>query len=86
MEHFSVGFLSFVLALAFAGLYLGFRQLRRLGAWVQREEGPKERIGAMVVIFLLLGFVAGSLAQPLWDKGVECRLSGKPIFACVFLP
>jgi hypothetical protein len=53
---------------------------------VQREEGPKERVGAMVVILVIVGFGVGSFAQPIWDKGAECKALGKTVAACVFLP
>jgi hypothetical protein len=82
MEHFAVGYLSLAFAAFLAGGYLLFRQARRFGAWVQREEGPKERVVPMLVILAAIGFVAGSLAQPLWDKGAQCAATGRPVMQC----
>jgi hypothetical protein len=86
MQHYSFGFLSLLFALSFPVLYVVARQFRRFGCWVQREEGPKERVGAMVVILVIVGFGVGSFAQPIWDKGAECKALGKTVAACVFLP
>lgn len=61
--------------------------LRQATPYVERrEEGPKERVGAMVAILVVFGFGAGSFAQPVWDKSAECKALGKPIMACLFLP
>jgi len=82
---FSIGWLSFVLATLCAVLYLVGRQVRRFGAWVQNDEGPRERAGAMMVIAALCGFIAGGLGQPIWDKAMTCKQQGQPIFACALL-
>lgn len=86
MDHFSIGTLSFVLAAAFALMYLAGFQLRRLAAWSKREEPPKDRLGFFVPMMAILGFAVGSFAQPLWDKGAECKAEGQPLVACVFMP
>jgi len=86
MNHFAIGTLSFVVAVVFVVAYLAHFQLRRLGAWSKREEGPKDRVGFFVVVTAVLGLAVGSFAQPLWDKGAECRAAGQPLAACVFLP
>ena len=84
MEHFSIGVLSFISAIIFPILYFTVFQLRRLGAWSKREEGPKDRIVFFLIVTALIGFTAGSLAQPLWNKGVECKAAGQSIIPCVF--
>lgn len=44
MERFSIGIMSFALAIIAPILYfIGF-QLRRLGAWSKRKEAPKDRV------------------------------------------
>jgi len=86
MSHFAIGILSFAAAILLPVLYLIVRQLRRLGSWVQRNEGPRERASAMVVILAVLGFAGGSFAQPLLDKGQECQAQGQSVVQCVFFP
>ncbi|ELI6431872.1 hypothetical protein RRM65_001610 [Aeromonas salmonicida subsp. salmonicida] len=86
MSHFAIGILSFSAAILLPVLYLVARQLRRFGAWVQRNEGPRERTGAMVVILAALGFAGGSFAQPLLEKGQECQAQGQPVVQCMFFP
>lgn len=84
MEHFSVGMISIVFATALPVAYfLGF-QLRRLGAWSKRQDGPKERVGFFLLVLAILGFGVGSFAQPLWNKGVECKAGGQPLAVCIF--
>lgn len=85
MTGFSVGIVSIVLAAVFPAIYfLGF-QLRRLGAWSKREESPKDRVGFFLLVAAIFGFAVGSFAQPLWDKGAECKATGQPLATCVFL-
>jgi hypothetical protein len=84
MSYFAIGILSFVAAILLPVLYLLTRQLRRFGAWVHRNEGPKERADAMVVILTVLGFSGGSFAQPLLNKGQQCQ--AQPVVQCVFFP
>ena len=84
MEHFSFGWVTLLFILITPAVYMFGRQVRRLGAWVQREEGPKERVGAMIIIFAFIGLLAGSAAQPIWDKGSQCKAARKPVLSCVF--
>jgi hypothetical protein len=86
VDHFSVGVVSILLAIAFpAGWFLWF-QFRRVAAWSKREPGPKDRVGFFVVLLTVLGFAVGSFAQPVWDRGVECWAAGQPIGACLIAP
>ncbi len=83
MEHFAVGIVSFASAIFFPVVYfLGF-QLRRLGAWSQRKEVPNDRVGFFLLVAAIFGFAAGSFAQPLWNKGAECKAAGQPVVSCV---
>lgn len=84
MQHFSIGILSFAVAALFPVAYLTFRQVRRFGAWIKRENGPKERAGVVVVMLAVFGFALGSYAQPLRDQGVICQDEGRPVIPCVF--
>ena len=85
MSHFSIGILSFVFILLFPVLYLVGFGLRYLVAWIRRKEGPKDRIWFYLIFASLIGFIVGSIAQPLWSKAVECRASGQPVLSCVFI-
>lgn len=85
MGHFAIGRVSVVFAVLFLAMYyIGF-QLRRIDAWSKREQGPKDRVGFFLLIATIFGFAVGSLAQPLWDKGTECKAAGQPILSCVLL-
>ncbi len=86
MSHFAIGILSFAAAILMPALYLVVRQLYRFVAWVQRNEGPRERVGVVVVILAVVGFVGGSFAQPLLEKGQECQAQGQPVVQCVLFP
>jgi hypothetical protein len=83
MEHFSVGVVSVVFALFFPLIYYVGFQARRLGAWSKREAPPKDRIAFFIFAALVFGVVAGSLVQPYWDKGIECKAVGTPIASCL---
>ena len=86
MPNFSLGFLSIAFAIGLPILWLLQHQLRRLGAWSKRTDAPKDRVGFFVMVMAILGFVAGSFAQPLWDKAASCKASGQPLGACLFVP
>lgn len=86
MEHFSIGIVSFVMPLIFAAAYIAGYQSRRLAAWSKREEGPKDRVSFFLATALIMGFGVGCFAQPLWDKGLECREQGRPLVACMIFP
>lgn len=86
MDHFEFGVLSLAFGIVFPVLYIVGYQVRRVAAWSKRAHGPTDRIGFFVPLFAILGFAIGSLAQPLWSKGVECKAAGQPVFSCVFIP
>lgn len=83
MEHFSIGMISFAFAILFPILYFAGFQVRRLGAWSKRKEGPKDRIGFFLLVTAIFGFAIGSFAQPLWDKADECKAAGKSGLSCI---
>lgn len=82
-----VGIFSFLFAAAFVILYLIARQVRRVVAYANRTEAPKERAGIYCVVVGLLGFLVGSLYQPLHERGTACIEASQPLVQCVlFLP
>ncbi|SFU32257.1 hypothetical protein SAMN05216339_101338 [Nitrosomonas eutropha] len=83
MQHFEIGVLSFVFAITLPVIYFIGYQVRRLGAWSKREARPGDRIGFFLIMALVLGFVFGSFAQPLWSAGVSCHAAGQPVVPCV---
>lgn len=83
MEHFAIGTASFVFAVIFPALYFVGFQVRRLGAWSRRAEGPKDRIGFFIFVAAIFGFILGSIAQPLWSKATECKAANQPVLSCV---
>jgi len=82
VPHFAFGLISVICAVGSPAAYLIVRQLRRGAAWIHRDEPPKERAGAFVVISALMGLVAGCLLQPAWDAGAACRADGGPVVGC----
>ncbi len=83
MPEFSVGVVSVVFAVFLALATLFGYWLRRIGKWYKREEGPKDRIAVGVTFMAVVGFVAGSLAQPAWEQTESCRASGSTIVKCL---
>ncbi|ADR35401.1 hypothetical protein Sulku_2752 (plasmid) [Sulfuricurvum kujiense DSM 16994] len=83
MEHFSIGIVSFAFTVIFPIFYFVGFQVRRLGAWSKREDGPKDRIGFFLLVAAIIGFAVGCFAQPLWDKASECKAAGQPGLSCV---
>ena len=85
MLPFSIGVASFIGAVGVPLVYLFFWQLRHFGAWTKRVQRPKKHVGVLIVIFVVLGFVVGSMAQPMVDISASCRQKGKPLVSCVLL-
>lgn len=82
MEHFSIGIVSFAFSFLFPTFYFVGFQVRRLGAWSKREEGPKDRVGFFLMVAAIVGFAVGSFAQPLWNKANECKAAAQPVLSC----
>ncbi|MFG0844284.1 hypothetical protein [Pseudomonas sp. FYR_5] len=81
-----IGIFSFVFAVLSVVLYLVYRQVRRGIAYVNRTEPPKERAGFYCVIVAIMGFIAGSLYQPLHERGIACIEASQPVAQCVLFP
>lgn len=78
-----IGIFSFLFAATFVVLYLIARQVRRGVAYANRTEAPKERAGIYCVVVALIGFLAGSLYQPLHDRRTECIKASQPVVQCL---
>ena len=84
IEQFQIGYMVVALPASFVILYLLIRQLRRLGAWVNRGEAPKERVGAYVTILAVFGFMVGGLSQSIVDTGIACYDEDQSVVTCIF--
>ncbi|EKD1774703.1 hypothetical protein OQ637_000550 [Escherichia coli] len=73
MFSFGVGLLSFIGLIIFPVGYLVSRLAISIGAWFEREEGPKDRVVPKIIVAAILGFLLGSFAQPKWDQISECH-------------
>ena len=58
---------SFVGLIIFPCLYLGGRVFRTAGAWLERKDGPKDRVLPKLVLAAVVGFLLGCFVQPKWD-------------------
>ena len=67
MEHFAIGWLSFVVPVMLTLAYLAGYQARRMAACSKRQEGPTDRVVFFMSVALALGFVLDCLAA----AGVE---------------
>ncbi len=81
-----VGIFSFLFAVAFVAIYLIARLVRRGVAYANRTEAPKERVVIYCVVVALMGFVVGSLYQPLHERGSACIEASQPVVQCVLFP
>jgi hypothetical protein len=80
---FSFGLLSIAGVILFVVMYLLGRQWRRLVDYANRtNDPPKERIGVYLPLAAIIGFIAGSLAQSVWNDVAPCQQQGKPLAAC----
>ena len=86
MGYSSVGIMSLLFAILLPVLYLLMYLVRLADAWMRRDQPPRVRVIAFIVVFAVFGFVVGIFAQPLWDHGVACNAAGKPVLACFFSP
>ena len=82
---FAIGWLSFVVPVMLTLAYLAGYQARRWAAWSKRQQGPTDRVSFFVVMAIALGFVLGSLLQPMWNKGAACKAAGQALAPCVLL-
>ena len=70
-------------ALVAMAIYGIGRQIRRLVAWVSKNDPPKERVGAMLVVMALVGVFGGWLAVEPIGLGLACHAAGAPVVSCV---
>ena len=73
MFDFSLGYLSLAGAVFFPLVYLLGRGVRHVGAWFERENGPKDRVLPKIILFFIIGLAVGSFAQPKWDDLSTCH-------------
>lgn len=85
MDHFAFGIVSVAFGLLFPAMYFVGFQIRRLAAWSKRAPSPMDRVGFFLLVAALFGFAVGSFAQPLWNKGIECKAASQPIVSCIFV-
>lgn len=84
MPAFSVGVVSFACAAFLALVTLLAYWLNRISKWYKKEEPPKDRIVVGIVFMSVVGFLAGSFAQPAWDRAQSCRAQGNASATCLF--
>lgn len=73
MFSFGIGLLSFAGLILFPVVYLVGRVVRGIGAWMEREGGPKDRVMPKIIIAAVLGFAIGCFVQPKWEQLSECH-------------
>lgn len=71
-----------VTSIIMGALYLLTRTLRKLGAWANRDEGPRERAGFYLTVVALLGFVAGGFLYKPISVVKACNMSHQPTTQC----
>lgn len=79
---FSFGLIMLGFVAAFPLLWWGAYMSRRAERYLKGEEPPKDRVKANLIVAVVVGFVAGGLAQSLWDNVSNCRAQGMPLFQC----
>jgi hypothetical protein len=84
MPEYSFGVVTFVATLGLPVFYLICRQVANFFAWAERSQRRNERVGVMIVILLLFGFVFGSFAQPSYDRVASCHQRGRDLMTCFF--
>ncbi|MDR6297759.1 hypothetical protein [Pantoea dispersa] len=72
---FSLGVCSVVGAVIMIIIYLLTRAGKMFGSFLERKEGPKDRVLWYVVIFGVVGVILGGFAQPHWDQLYACYQS-----------
>ncbi|KMV67437.1 hypothetical protein AI29_13175 [bacteria symbiont BFo2 of Frankliniella occidentalis] len=70
---FGIGLLSLAGIIVFPILYIVGRLVRAGGAWLEGEDGPKDRAKAKIILFAVIGFLIGCFAQPKWDQISDCH-------------
>ncbi|CDM90229.1 conserved protein of unknown function [Xenorhabdus bovienii] len=83
MWDFGFGIMSISFMAIFPLLYLGCRVIRSASAWVERDDGPKDRVVPKILIMALLGLFLGCFAQPKWETLKFCYDSNQNIGKCL---
>ena len=73
------GIVPLIVMVIFPIMYITGRLMRNFGAWMQRDEQPKERFRAHIIILAVLGFVIGGFIQPYYN----CYLTTHSISSCL---
>lgn len=84
MSMFAIGICSLIGAILFPLIYLLRRFFIGTGNYLERREKQKDRVGAYIAIFAIIGFIVGSLAQPQWEKSLICKQETGSWFGCIF--
>lgn len=82
---FSIGKISFAMALlGFACIY-GNYWVRMFVAWYQKTEPPKDRVGFGAIATAIVFFILGSVLQAQVDKVGACTDAGYSFGQCFFM-
>ncbi|WP_210486930.1 hypothetical protein [Pantoea ananatis] len=84
MSMFAMGICSLIGAILFPLIYLLRRFFIGAGNYLERREKQKDRVGAYIAIFAIIGFFLGSLAQPQWENSLTCKQENGSWFGCIF--
>ncbi|MGP9826886.1 hypothetical protein ACT048_20650 [Ectopseudomonas khazarica] len=83
LQLFSIGFLTLAGGLALVALYYAGYLLRSFAAWTRKEDGPTDRLGFFIPFSFVVGLVAGSFAQGVYDVKPACEAAGQPLILCI---
>jgi hypothetical protein len=73
------GIVPLILMAVFPTVYITGRLVRNFGAWMQRDEQPKERFRIHIIIAVILGLAVGGFLQPYYN----CYLTTHSIYSCI---
>lgn len=82
---FSIGKISFAMALlGFTGMYANY-WVRAFVAWYQKTEPPKDRVRFGAIAIAVVFFIIGSVLQAQFDKVGACTDAGYSFGQCFFM-
>lgn len=87
MWGFSIGVISFAIAVLIPLIYVIGRGLDWFGATINRTEKPKDMMLVKIVMGVIIGFILGSFIlgsfiQHFWDTFTACKETGYPLLQC----
>lgn len=83
---FSIGKISFVLAvIGFLLMYANFGA-RCIAAWYYKKELPKDRVHFGAIVMSIVFFILGGVMQAEIDKVRTCTEAGYTFGQCFFMP